>query len=126
MIISIEMGADLSKGQNPKILLISPSKKRYELDASVSTYGNRLAVGINIPLMKMSAETEGIVANEEGEFRAMATIEMDKYRLNSDVITVRLDGVAVPFEEGSTNDLMKVFQAANRSDSFVSPIGQVP
>jgi len=109
MIISIEMSADLSTGKNPKILLMSPSKRKYELDASITTYGNRMAVGINIPLMSMSSDTEGVVENEEGEFRAMATIEMDHYRLSSDVISLRLDGVRLSPDEGSANDLMKVF-----------------
>ena len=109
MIISIEMSADLSKGVNPKILLMSPGKKKYELDATISTYGNRMAVGKNIPLMSMNADTEGIIEYEDGEFRAMATIEMDHYRLSSEVISLRLDGVRISFEEGLANDLMKVF-----------------
>lgn len=123
MIISIDMAHDLTTAKNPKMILLSPSYKRYELDAYTKTYGSRQAVGKSIPMMSLNAETEGIVEHEEGEFQVMATCEMNNYRLSSDLIKVRLDEKVIASPDEGLGD-MKNFQAANYNQPFVSPIGQ--
>lgn len=90
MKISIEMNWDLAMAKNPKIILISPTSKKYIVNATTNIYGEKNVNGVgNVNIMSIDAETDNeIVIPEKGAWSAEATVDFPHYKLNSPIQTI--------------------------------------
>lgn len=108
MLVSIKMDADIANGTDPRIRLISPSRKEYILDGTVRIYGSKsVAYGARtIVLMSIDADfkDEDI---EDGEYIVEATVLLPTHRLNSDIMKLNLRSKTIIVDPEKEAELAK-------------------